>query len=179
MRTIKKLIIVVIILFCCVGCDQVTKKVARQTLRHAPPISYFHDCFRLQYTENQGAFLSLGANWSDHIGFWLLIVLPGIVLCGTLLFILLSHKLHPYHIFALSLFVGGGMGNLFDRIVHHRSVIDFMNIGIGPLRTGIFNVADVLIMLGTGGLLLMLFLQYPEKDTSQERSDSNQPSLNV
>lgn len=173
MRAIKRLAIVVMILFCCVGCDQVTKKVAKQTLQHAPPLSYFRDCFRLQYTENQGAFLSLGANWSNHIGFWLLIVLPGIVLCGMLLFILLSPRLHLYHILTLSLFVGGGIGNLFDRITHHGQVIDFMNIGIGPLRTGIFNVADVLIMLGTGGLLLMLFLQPPKRDTSQERNDSS------
>lgn len=157
MQTYQRFVIVIMILCCCVGCDRITKEMAKQTLRHAPPMSYFYDCFRLQYTENQGAFLSLGANWSDHLWFWILVILPGIILCGTLLFILISHKLHPYHILTLSFIIGGGIGNLFDRIVHHRRVIDFMNIGIGPFRTGIFNVADVLIMIGAGGLLLMLF----------------------
>jgi signal peptidase II len=35
-----------------------------------------------------------------------------------------------------------------------NAVIDFMNLGIGPLRTGIFNVADMAIMLGVGLVLL-------------------------
>ena len=47
----------------------------------------------------------------------------------------------------LLLFVAGGMSNLIDRIAM-GSVIDFLNIGIGPFRTGIFNVADVAIMAG-------------------------------
>ena len=47
----------------------------------------------------------------------------------------------------LALFMAGALSNLIDRIAV-GSVIDFMNVGIGPLRTGIFNVADVAIMLG-------------------------------
>jgi signal peptidase II len=34
------------------------------------------------------------------------------------------------------------------------SVVDFLNVGIGSLRTGIFNVADMAIMLGVALLLL-------------------------
>jgi signal peptidase II len=41
-----------------------------------------------------------------------------------------------------------------DRAFHQGSVVDFMNMGIGPLRTGVFNVADVAIMVGIGLLLL-------------------------
>jgi signal peptidase II len=37
------------------------------------------------------------------------------------------------------------------------SVVDFLNVGIGPLRTGIFNVADVAIMVGVGFSLLAQF----------------------
>ena len=47
----------------------------------------------------------------------------------------------------LVLFLAGGLSNLVDRIAL-GSVIDFLNVGIGPIRTGIFNVADVAIMLG-------------------------------
>jgi signal peptidase II len=49
----------------------------------------------------------------------------------------------------LSLFVAGGASNWADRVVRGH-VIDFINVGYGPLRTGIFNVADVAIMLGVG-----------------------------
>jgi signal peptidase II len=60
----------------------------------------------------------------------------------------------------LTLLAAGGASNWADRVVHGR-VIDFMNVGIGPLRTGIFNVADVAIMLGVA---LLLFGQFVRKD---------------
>ena len=44
--------------------------------------------------------------------------------------------------------LGGGISNEYDRIFNNRAVVDFMNMGIGQLRTGLFNVADVLIMIG-------------------------------
>jgi signal peptidase II len=47
----------------------------------------------------------------------------------------------------LTLFVAGGASNWLDRVVR-GSVIDFINIGFGPVRTGIFNLADVAIMAG-------------------------------
>jgi signal peptidase II len=52
------------------------------------------------------------------------------------------------------LIAAGGMGNLVDRVLREGRVIDFMNLGLGPVRTGIFNVADVQIMVGLGLLLL-------------------------
>ena len=54
------------------------------------------------------------------------------------------------------MFLAGGLSNLVDRIAM-GSVIDFLNIGIGPIRTGIFNVADVAIM---AGIALLLVDQY-------------------
>ena len=47
----------------------------------------------------------------------------------------------------MALFIAGGVSNWVDRVVS-GSVVDFMNVGVGWLRTGIFNFADVAIMLG-------------------------------
>jgi signal peptidase II len=47
----------------------------------------------------------------------------------------------------LALFIAGGASNWIDRVVR-GSVVDFLNVGIGSLRTGVFNVADVAIMIG-------------------------------
>jgi signal peptidase II len=58
--------------------------------------------------------------------------------------------------FSLTLFFAGGASNLIDRI-YRGSVIDFMNVGIGGLRTGIFNVADLAIMLGMALLIVAHF----------------------
>ena len=52
--------------------------------------------------------------------------------------------------------VAGGVSNWIDRVMR-GSVPDFINLGIGPVRTGIFNVADVAITLGAVVLLLAEF----------------------
>jgi signal peptidase II len=59
-------------------------------------------------------------------------------------------------IVSLSLICGGGFGNLIDRLRYDGYVMDFLNIGIGPIRTGIFNVADVALM---AGIALLVFQQ--------------------
>lgn len=63
---------------------------------------------------------------------------------------------------AWSLVLSGGLGNLVDRIINDGRMIDVMNIGIGSLRTGIFNVADVYI---TVGVVVLVFqaLQRPRR----------------
>ena len=50
---------------------------------------------------------------------------------------------------AWALLIGGGISNLADRALRAGAVVDFLNVGLGPLRTGIFNVADVGITAGT------------------------------
>ena len=59
--------------------------------------------------------------------------------------------------------IGGGLGNLYDRIVH-GSVTDFLHIKFGSLQTGIFNAADVSIMVGFGLILLDAFLKRKEEN---------------
>ena len=67
-------------------------------------------------------------------------------------------------ILAIALVVGGGLSNLIDRLVNEGRVVDFMQLGIGPLRTGVFNVADVAIM---GGLAVMLVVVFRDGKTAK------------
>ena len=60
---------------------------------------------------------------------------------------------------AFILVFSGGIGNLADRVLFDRHVTDFINIGIGNLRTGIFNVADIYVTTG----VLMLCFNYVRK----------------
>ena len=53
----------------------------------------------------------------------------------------------------LSLCLAGGLSNWVDRLAQGR-VVDFLNVGVGTVRTGIFNIADVAVMLGAVILLL-------------------------
>lgn len=153
----KRMLLIAISLFSCVGCDQITKVSAQRHLASLQPIVYLGDIFRLQYTENSGAFLSLGEALPSGIRFWLLIVLTGIGAAGMFVFILVKRSLRRSLVIAISFIIGGGVGNLIDRIANNGAVIDFMNIGAGSVRTGIFNVADVAIMIGMGMLIVIVW----------------------
>ena len=71
-----------------------------------------------------------------------------------MIFILTMRALSLWGITGGALIVGGGFSNLIDRLFHNGAVVDFLNIGIGKVRTGIFNLADVAIMAGIGLLLI-------------------------
>jgi len=148
MKTIKRTTVILFVLFTCAGCDQVTKTIARQSLTGTEPIQLFNDVFRLQYAENPGAFLSLGANVPENMRYWLLTILTGVFLVALLTYLIKSRNINKRNTIALSAILGGGFGNLIDRIFNDGRVIDFLNLGIGPFRTGIFNVADIAITLG-------------------------------
>ena len=65
-----------------------------------------------------------------------------------------SSQFDQISVVSLALILGGGISNLWDRLTNDGWVIDFMNLGIGMIRTGIFNFADLFIMLGVGILLV-------------------------
>ena len=145
-------IVLLIAIGATIGCDRVTKYVAATTLAEAPARSFLADTFRLEYSENTGAFLSLGAEWSPSTRTAVFGVGNAVLLLA--LSVLAIRRRWPARaLLGVALFVAGGASNLVDRLVH-GAVIDFMNVGVGPLRTGIFNVADMAIMLGAGLLVL-------------------------
>jgi signal peptidase II len=111
------------------------------------------DLVRLQHTQNHGAFLSLGATFSESTRFCVFIVAAGFALAGMVTYLIRKPDISAYDIVAVSLIVGGGVGNLIDRLLFSGGVTDFLNLGIGQLRTGIFNIADVEIMIG--GIMIL------------------------
>ena len=148
MSTPKRLILVLAILFSCVGCDQATKSVAKTYLSETQTIVLLGDTVRLQLARNYGAFLSLGASIGESSRGMLMSVVVGAVLAALLAYLFISKPENPIVGIAVALIVGGGVSNLIDRLRYGGYVVDFLNVGIGPLRTGIFNVADMAIMLG-------------------------------
>lgn len=140
-----------------IGCDQGTKYIAAAVLADRPAQSFWGDIFRLVYAENTGAFLGLGANLPMAVRTALFTVGTGIIL-ALFAILLLRLKWSFWKMTGLTLFIAGGASNWIDRVVR-GSVVDFMNIGVGWMRTGIFNVADVAIMAGVACLLLPDFFK--------------------
>lgn len=155
-----------ILLFVCVGCDQGTKYAAKHFLEGRQTLSFMGDFFRLRYTENNGGFLSLGAGLPENIRQTIFVVLVSIFLVGFLFFVIRNKELNILMVSSSALIISGGLGNLIDRIINQGAVIDFMNIGIGPIRTGIFNVADLAIMAG----ILIFAAFYAKKRHDQAKA---------
>ena len=153
MSIAKRLVLILFVLVSCVGCDQTTKSFAQSYLPHAEAWSYLGDTVRLQIAHNHGAFLSLGASLPEFWRLALFAVSVGALLLGLLAYVLLAKNIHTYVIVACALFFAGGISNLTDRLLYGGYVVDFINLGVGPLRTGIFNVADVFI---SAGVLILL-----------------------
>ena len=160
MTKIHRLGLVILILISCAGCDQAAKSIARETLSSSPPLLLLNGAIRVEYTENPGAILSLGANWPAEARFIFFVVLVGLILAATLTFALKARGLSLVQLAALSFIAAGGIGNFLDRLFNDGQVIDYVSVGVGPLRTGVFNVADVAIM---GGVLAFLLFSAKER----------------
>jgi signal peptidase II len=135
-----------------VGCDRVTKHVAQSVLAGTPPRSYLGDTLRIAYAENAGGFLSLGAGLPEGVRMAIFTIATGLVLLA-LAVLAVRGSWSGLRLTALVLFVAGGASNWIDRAVR-GTVIDFLNVGIGPIRTGVFNVADMAIMLAVALFVL-------------------------
>jgi signal peptidase II len=151
---LKKSAFILAIILICIGCDQSSKFLAVKYLQSAGRISYLYDTVRLQYTENTGAFLSLGDTFSKSSRFWLFTVVVFMMLVALIIYAYTISFRYRVKITALALIAGGGISNLIDRITNNGAVVDFLNIGIGSLRTGIFNIADFLILVGIALILI-------------------------
>jgi len=165
----RRIALVTAIILVNVGCDQATKQMAREQLLSAGQLSYLGDFFRLSYVENKGAFLSLGAGLSDQLRYWALLILPAGLLAGLLLYAMFSKNVDRWQAIAFSFIIGGGISNVYDRVLYGQ-VVDFMNMGVGSLRTGIFNFADVSIMIGLGIMLPLMFKKEPQEEDEEKIS---------
>jgi signal peptidase II len=154
-RTLRNLLILTL-LVTNIGCDQFSKSIVRQKVDFKENISVFDDFVTLTKVENTGAFLSLGDNLPRMAYLIVIIIIPLIVL-GFALFYLMTSTLHSkLFVLGLCLIVGGGFGNIIDRILY-GSVTDFLHFNFVVFQTGIVNMADISI---TAGFIILIYELY-------------------
>ena len=152
MTRIASRFVLLIAMMATIGCDRVTKHVAATTLSGMSGRSFLADTLRLEYVENAGAFLGLGADWPSPVRAAVFVVGNGMLLFGVAMMAMRLRWPRPA-LFGLSLIVAGGASNLLDRLTSGK-VVDFINVGLGSLRTGIFNVADMAIVVGVAIIIV-------------------------
>lgn len=160
----RKIFIYVLVLFFTISTDQVTKFLAIKLYETYNELSFLHNFFHFSLIKNYNGFLGIVNGFSDNIRFFLLNVCVSFLLLGCLVYIFWSKNRHFHYITPLLFVVGGGISNLVDRLLYDGGVIDFLSIGIGSFRTGIFNLADVYILVGSF-VIGCYFFSSPVKST--------------
>jgi signal peptidase II len=154
--TLKRLLrtsVILVVLSCNIGCDQISKNIVRQRVAYYEHISLVSNHFIITKVENTGAFLSVGDSLPQPFKSLLLIVLPLVALAFGLKYLMTGKNLSWTMVLGICFGIGGGLGNIYDRILH-GSVTDFLHIDLGLFRTGIFNMADVSVMIGAALMLI-------------------------
>ena len=148
------------LVFLSIAFDQISKIWVRNNFESYSEKSIIGDVFTLIKVENTGAFLGMGSELSEIPRILLLIILPVIVLISITLYTYIDKTLDKLSIIGFSLIIGGGIANIFDRIVF-GSVTDFLYINLGGIfKTGIFNIADLSV---TTGMILILISSFKRK----------------
>ena len=153
----KRNLLITTIVFLSIALDQISKIWVRINFESYIENSIIGDVFILINVENTGAFLGMGSELPEKLRVLLLIVLPIIVLIAITAYTYIDRALDKMSIIGFSLIIGGGIGNIFDRIVY-GSVTDFFYLDFwGIFQTGIFNIADLSV---TTGMILILISSF-------------------
>lgn len=151
-----------------VALDQWVKRWTVANLALGESRDFIPHLLNLRYIRN------FGAAWSSFSGErWLLI---GVTAVGMLALAWLLWKIvrHPLGVWALTAVIGGGVGNLIDR-VRLGYVVDMLECAF--IEFPVFNVADCFVVCGTAAALVYYLWLYPKGDVKNwEKNDGADPA---
>jgi signal peptidase II len=127
---------------------------------------------RLDFALNPGGFLSLGSNLPANLRTGIFVAFNCSLMLGLIAFLCLKRNIPLALFVSLACILAGGVGNLIDRLANNGLVTDFINLGIGPVRTGVFNVADVAITFGAVAVAYLSF----RRDAGQQTDGPQGPA---
>lgn len=154
-RTFYLLIAVIVVLL-----DRWTKHIVARRIGLYQHIQIIPGFFRLTHTENTGAAFSLFADSSAPWKTGMLIAFSVIALVVVSVLLWKNNHAHVLTGVALSLIMGGAIGNLWDRVTSGR-VVDFLLFYIKRYQWPVFNLADSAIVVGAGLLVLEIVFAKP------------------
>ncbi|MEL0455733.1 signal peptidase II [Flavobacteriaceae bacterium SZ-1-7] len=171
MKLTKRSIYIIAVIVLTIAADQISKVIVRETIigrtefNPGERIPLIGDALILMNVENTGAFLGMGSDLNPTLRIILLLILPILVLGFVLRYIIKDKSLDNWSLFAFASIIGGGIANVFDRIVY-GSVTDFLFIDLGSVfKTGIFNLADLSV---TTGMIILVVISFKKKKKTAE-----------
>ena len=147
--------------------DQVVKVIIRVNLQEGNSITIINHFFRISHIENTGAA------WGGFSGFTVVLIRVSIVLLGFFIYLYRKIDFKKKLVFSISLVlvISGTIGNLIDRIFF-RSVTDFLDFIIFGYDFPVFNIADILLVVGFAIFLFnLVFLEKDEENNEPINKD--------
>lgn len=134
--------------------DYATKILVQQLLDPYQQVEIIGQYVRLTYIYNPGAAfgIQVGAHSRE-----IFLVLSLVALIALVWLFWNTPERERGRLAALALICGGAVGNLIDRVRSEQGVVDFLDVGVGPTRWPVFNVADIAVTAGAVFLFLSLW----------------------
>ena len=165
------MILCLVIAAAAIFLDQITKLLVVQNISEGASVEGIRGVFRLTYIENKGAAFGM---LSEHR--WVFMVLSTVAIVAILIYLWKEKPRSILVRLSLGMILGGGIGNMIDRIFR-GFVVDFIDLQFIPFWSYIFNVADIFVCVGCGLLILHLILseirEHKQKKAAAPMEDSS------
>ncbi|MBE6550920.1 MAG: signal peptidase II [Ruminococcaceae bacterium] len=154
----------VLIVIASVLLDQITKYLAVKYVQLQGSMPLIKGVFNFTYHENRGAFLG---SFADNR--WVFLIASSVAIVAMVIYLLFVKDNHILVKLSLSMLIGGGIGNMIDR-VSLGYVIDFLDFEL--INFPIFNIADSFITVGAGLLIVyLIFFEMRNIEPKKKTSD--------
>ncbi len=132
--------------------DQVTKWLAVVFLEGGPSVPFISWLLRFSYVENTGAAWGMFGEPDQR---WIFMTLSSVAIAAVVLYMFIGKPKSRWLTVALSFVVGGGIGNMIDRVLYGY-VVDFLEFTF--MKFPVFNVADSFVCVGAAMLLIYILI---------------------
>lgn len=139
--------------------DQLLKLWVLRDLQPIGTYPIIQDIFHFTYVENRGAAFGMMAGQK-----WLLVWVTALCLLLIVLMMITGKVKGLFPLFTLAVILGGGVGNLIDR-VYRGFVVDYIHLKV--INFAVFNFADICVTCGT--LVLVVWIMFFMKDEKTEK----------
>ncbi len=150
-----------------IAADQLTKYWAVLRLKPIGEIKLIPEVFHLTYVENKGAAFGMLADKR-----WVFMILSTVMIVAMVVFVIKNRKTMTFTKFCLALIIGGGIGNMIDRIFN-GFVVDFINVTL--IDFYVFNIADSAVCIGCGLLIIHLICDTIRQRKNKKSENEEQP----
>lgn len=162
MKNLKDKLLPIILAILVIVLDQISKLLIVKFIpQNTIGTQFFGDFLRIVHVSNTGVAFSVGASWSENLRHILFCVLPVIVIVIVFIVYFRNNEWTKLQNWVIMGILGGGIGNLIDRIFRAEGVVDFIDVKFyglfGLERWPTFNIADSAIIV-CGAILIISFI---------------------